>query len=46
MKNNINDVLLDNNKKMIKMDQSLGHTVNDVSEINTMLADTNVMLVD
>ena len=46
MKNNMNDVLIDNNQKMKSMDADLTHTVNDVNEINEMLTDTNTMLVD
>lgn len=42
----MNDVLLDNNKKMKSMDNDLGNTVGDVDDINAMLGETNVMLTD
>lgn len=46
MNNNVNEVLVENNQRMKKMDKTLGNTVNDVKEINALMQDTNVMLVD
>lgn len=46
MKRDANEILIDNNKRMKDMDQTLGNTVNDVQEINMLMGDTNVMLTD
>ena len=46
MSNNLNDMLIDNNKRMKSMDNVLGNTVGDIGEINNVMQDTNVMLVD
>lgn len=46
MNNNVNEILVDSNQRMRKMDDSLGNTVNDVHEINNIMGDTRGMLVD
>lgn len=37
MNNNVNEVLVENNQRMKKMDKTLGNTVNDVKEINALM---------